>query len=302
MSNSATAELIRMPEMQRIVDGIVQFHQTCDKESNALFAQPVQRDQCSFDPMNYFALLPRLQPPAGRVLDWLYVGDRNGKPFLYWRDSHVFPHTSTNQLDAEPGRLDGLDAQEAITSAVQADGSAEGWVQLVLFRLMVGLTMMRWHATYKSVTLLCSPQALQARVEWQSAGWHDYQRMLKENPNAPTRNVSNVLDKPRYTDSGKRIPPPLRIIPLEELSLFSRQSKEFTGRHMPPSIAAAALALDVVPTVDLHDANTVRVCITRFSESSGFYRQTWIMNRQGPHELKLEQEVLEVKYHNGLTF
>lgn len=100
MSNSATAELIRMPEMQRIVDGIVQCHQTCDKESNALLAQPVKRNQCIFDPMNYFALRPRLQPPMGQVLDWLYVGDRNGKPFLYWRDSHVSPHTSTNQLDA----------------------------------------------------------------------------------------------------------------------------------------------------------------------------------------------------------
>jgi hypothetical protein len=30
--------------------------------------------------MHYFALLPQIQPPAGRVFDWLYVGNKKAIP------------------------------------------------------------------------------------------------------------------------------------------------------------------------------------------------------------------------------
>ena len=32
-----------------------------------------------------------LQPPPGRVLDWLYVKGANGWPFLYWRNADARP-------------------------------------------------------------------------------------------------------------------------------------------------------------------------------------------------------------------
>jgi hypothetical protein len=117
----------------------------------------------------------------------------------------------------------------------------------VLFRLKAGLTLLRWHSAYKSVTLLCNQKELQDQISHQSSKQH-----FTQNMNADT--------------------------------------------------ARAAMALDVTPTVDLSDPHTARVSLTRFSQWGGFYRQTWAMNRQGPHALMLEHEVKQVHYDCGVIF
>lgn len=222
------------------------WHKGFNDISNALYPQPIDRQSAAYEPMHYFALLSHLQPPPGRVLDWLYVKGANGWPFLYWRNAEAPAHTHADQLNHEPGRRHGEDLQQAITEPVQTDGSPEGWVQLVLFRLLAGNTMLRWHAATKSVTLICSPQELRSQVEWQSAGEHFMQ-------------------------------------------------------NMGAATAQAALALDVTPTVDLSDPHTARVGVTRFTAWGGFYRQSWAMNRQGSHALRLEEEVQQVRYSCGVV-
>lgn len=147
-----------------LVHALDQWHSTLTNQSNNFFPQPLHRHLVDFDPMHYFALLPQLRSPAGRVLDWLYVGHKNGWPFLYWRDAHAAPHTHCEQLFQEPGWMHGQDMQQAITEPVQTDGSAQGYLQLVLFRLKAGHAMLRWHAGYKSVSLLCNTQDLEDLV------------------------------------------------------------------------------------------------------------------------------------------
>jgi hypothetical protein len=232
---------------QTLVNALDQWHRTLAEQSNVLFPQTLNRQLVDFDPMHYFALLPQLQSPAGRVLDWLYVGNKNGWPFLYWRDALAEPHTQVEQLYQEPGWMHGQDMQQAITEPVQTDGSAQGYLQLVLFRLKAGHAMLRWHAAYKSVSLLCSQKELEDLVSRQS-------------------------------------------------------SKEHFMQNMNANTAQAAMALDVTPAIDLSDPLIARVSLTRFSQWGGFYRQTWAMNRQGPHALMLEHEAQQVQYDCGVTF
>jgi len=230
-----------------LLNALDQWHSELTKQSNDLFAQPLHRQQVDFDPMHYFALLPQLQPPARRVLDWLYVGNRNGWPFLYWRDAHAAPHTQCEQLFQEPGWMHGQDMQQAITEPVQTDGSAQGYLQLVLYRLKAGHAMLRWHAGYKSVSLLCHSQELQDLV--------------------------------------------IRL-----------SSKQPLMQTMSADTARTAMALEVSPTIDLSDPLIARVSLTRFSQWGGFFRQTWVMKRQGPHELLLESETKQVHYDCGVVF
>jgi hypothetical protein len=143
--------------------------------------------------------------------------------------------------------MHGQDMQQAITEPVQTDGSAQGYLQLVLFRLKGGHAMLRWHAAYKSVSLLCHPQELQDLV--------------------------------------------IRL-----------SSKQPLVQNMSADTARAAMALDVTPAIDLSDPLIARVSLTRFSQWGGFYRQTWAMNRQGPHALMLEHEAQQVQYDCGVTF
>jgi hypothetical protein len=232
---------------QPMVNPLAAWHRTLAEQSSDLFPQTLNRQLVDFDPMHYFALLPQIQPPAGRVLDWLYVGNKNGWPFLYWRDARAEPHTQVEQLYPEPGWMHGQDMQQAITEPVQPDGSAQGYWQLVLFRLKAGLTLLRWHSGYKSVMLLCSQKELEDLVSRQS-------------------------------------------------------SKQYSSQNMSAETANAALAMDVTPTVDLSEPGIARVSLTRFTQWGGFYRQTWAMNRQGPHALVLEHEAKLVHYDCGVTF
>ena len=64
--------------------------------------------------------------------------------------------------------MHGQDMQQAITEPVQRSPSAQGFWQLVLFRLKAGLTLLRWHSGYKSVMLLSSQNELQDLVSRQS--------------------------------------------------------------------------------------------------------------------------------------
>lgn len=234
-----------IPQTADWQQSVKDWHKGFNEISNAHYPYPIDRQSAAYEPMHYFALLTHLQPPSGHVLDWLYVKGANGWPFLYWRNADTPAHTHVDQLDQEPGRRHEEDLQQAITAPVLTDGSPEGWMQLVLFRLLAGNTMLRWHAAYKSVTLICSHDELRSQVAWQSAGEHFMQ-------------------------------------------------------NMDAATARAALALDVTPTVDLSDPHTARVGVTRFTAWGGYYRQSWAMNRQGPHALRLEGEVQQVAYGCGV--
>lgn len=60
--------------------------------------------------------------------------------------------------------------------------------------------------------------------------------------------------------------------------------------------------LDVTPTIDLSDPLMARVSLSRFSQWGGFFRQTWAMNRQGPHALMLKCETKRVHCDCGVVF
>lgn len=101
--------LTPLPQAQTQVAAIDSRHGQLGKQSQDLYHLRFNRELVSFEPMHFFALLPHLQPPAGRVLDWLYVGVRNDWPFLYWCDSQAAAHAQVEQLFSEPGWIHNQD-------------------------------------------------------------------------------------------------------------------------------------------------------------------------------------------------
>ena len=157
------------PAIEAAVMAINAWHHELGDISNRHFPHDISREDSGYDPMRYFALLPGLTPPAGRVLDHLYSGYANGSPFLYWRDADTASHTQLDQCAAEPGRAFGQDPQEAITRPVRISGSPASCVALVLLRHMAGMAMLRSHAAYKRMTMLCGPATLQQHLQLQTA-------------------------------------------------------------------------------------------------------------------------------------
>lgn len=236
---------IEIPDAQNLVDAVDEWHKSFNNIPKEILHQDtIPSDISGYDPMHYFAIFPRLIPPSGRVLDHLYVNGVNSRPFLYWRNSQALPHSCPEDLVNEPGYRENM--QSAVLEPIRSDGTAEGWLQLVLLRLKVGHTMLRWHANYQSITLLCNEQALQKQLDPSS---------------------QYVIAKP------------------------------FTSQ-----IIQSALNQDIIPKVDLNHQEVARVHITRFTMWGGYFRQTWIMQRQGPHGLRLEGEVCTVPYDCGFVF
>jgi len=157
------------PHLDTAVLAIGQWHQQLSDISNAHFPKDMSREQLGYNPMQYFDLLPRLRPPAGRVLDQVYHGGVNGSPFLYWRDANAPHHLHADQCTNEPGWTNKKDEQVAITCPVLTDDSPDGWAQLVVLHLMAGRAMLRSHAGYKHVTLLCGPDTLKAHLDKETA-------------------------------------------------------------------------------------------------------------------------------------
>ena len=157
------------PAIEAAVMAINAWHCELGDISNSHFPRGMTRDHTGYDPMRYFALLPGLTPPAGRVLDHLYIGNVNGFPFLYWRDASTVFYALESQCAAEPGWAPGQDPQEAITRPVRISGSPDSCVALVLLRHMAGMAMLRSHAGYKRMTMLCGPATLQQHLQLQTA-------------------------------------------------------------------------------------------------------------------------------------
>jgi hypothetical protein len=111
-----------------------------------------------FDVSAYFEVLDRLSMEQGYVLDYVYWYDgMGGRPVLYARLAEEAPfenHAAYLAARQEPSL--------AYLDHVQADGSAEGFFQLAVLRLMGEQFYRWWHAMLGDATIITSQAGLEA--------------------------------------------------------------------------------------------------------------------------------------------
>jgi hypothetical protein len=113
-----------------------------------------------FDPNRYFEVLTHLKMQDGFILDYVYSYQGiGGQPLLYARRVDEKPfQTETDFRAAQPA---------SFLSAVEADDTPEGYLQISLLALMGSQFYLFWHAGYNDSQILC--------------GSSDIERIISEN-------------------------------------------------------------------------------------------------------------------------
>lgn len=159
-------------DAQRIVERFVAVHPS---EDGTQLTEVMQGGVFSnkFDANRYFAVLDKLHPESGYVLDWVYWKRGIGAlPVLYMRKTDVKPYASyelyATEVTNTPHEAD-LSAAETrerlqygYIRKLQVEDSPEGYFQLVVMRLLGDRFHFFWHEFYNEIYLVCSKPAWEA--------------------------------------------------------------------------------------------------------------------------------------------
>lgn len=115
-----------------------------------------------FDVSAYFEVLDRLSMEQGYVLDYVYwYDDMGAHPVLHARRAADPPFENHAAYVAARGK----EAPLAYLDHVQVDGTAGGFYQLVVLRLMGEQFYLWWHATMNDTSIITSRASLQAHQQ-----------------------------------------------------------------------------------------------------------------------------------------
>lgn len=115
-----------------------------------------------FDVNVFFSALPRLSMKPGYVLDWVYFyNDAEGFPVIYAREGGQPPYRTYSEYKTAE---DGIVARRAWSKAmeqIKVDGTAEGFFEFAVLRIMGKQFYLWWHANYDDLVIICDDTGLE---------------------------------------------------------------------------------------------------------------------------------------------
>lgn len=134
-----------------VVEGIRGLQAELQIPDHFMDEVPVRTGE-EFDPNQYFTVLTHLSMVPGMTLDYVYHRDRLGAyPILYARPLDQPRFATEAEMAAAGGSANYL-------AAVQTDGSAQGYFELVALAIMGRQFYLDWHANYNDTRLVCNRQ------------------------------------------------------------------------------------------------------------------------------------------------
>lgn len=171
-----------------------------------------------FDVNQYFTVLTHLSMEPGYALDYVYVFDGlGGYPALYSRGENDAPFSAYPQTVGDsPGDF---------MNHVQTDGSAEGFYEFVVLRVMANQFYLWWHANYNDTRIVASGETLDDIIAYAESS--DFGQSMTDE----TRREAQALDlEPKVEFSGNAVT--VTIITFTKWGGFSRET--FTiNRNFP---------------------------------------------------------------------
>lgn len=123
--------------------------------------EPVKKGR-EFNANRYFSVLDRLSMPPGYVLDYVYFScSSGGEPIVYARRKDQSPYRTYSEYEAAGGEFALPESQYGFVVNVRVDGSAEGYFQFVVLRVMGSQFYLDWHAAYNDDRIICDRAKLE---------------------------------------------------------------------------------------------------------------------------------------------
>lgn len=116
-----------------------------------------------FDVNEVFSVLTHLSMQPGYVLDYVYfytgVG---GEPVIYARPVDQKPYRNYSKYEKAEGKTSFRESWHRAMNRVQVDGTAEGFFEFAVLRIMGRQFYRYWHASYNDALIICDPAGLEA--------------------------------------------------------------------------------------------------------------------------------------------
>ncbi len=150
------------PLCQQSVSGLQGLTANLEFPKNFQGEHPVKQGG-EFDPNRYFEVLSHLKLQAGLTLDYVYSYQGiGGMPLLYARPVSQAPYLTDQELSA---------SQPApFTSAIVAEDSPEGFLQLAILSVLGPQFYLFWHAGYNDAQILCGSAEIERIITEHAQG------------------------------------------------------------------------------------------------------------------------------------
>jgi len=147
---------------QSTIDALSALHRNLELP-DYLIKGSARRPAEEFDANETFSILSHLSMEPGYALDYVYFSESSGgEPILYARPVDQAPYLTYGDFYSATGITINTPQRDDYLEHVQVDGTAEGFFELALFRLMGDQFYLFWHAGYNDATALCDHTGLEA--------------------------------------------------------------------------------------------------------------------------------------------
>lgn len=148
---------------QNTVDAVSMLHQGRHTPDHLKQEDAVKTGE-EFDVNEYFSVLTHLSMQPGYVLDYVYFYGIGGEPVIYAREVDQTPYlTYSEYVDAE-GKISFGESWARARDRIQVDGTAEGFFEFIVLRIMGNQFYQFWHALYNDATVVCDHTGLEAAL------------------------------------------------------------------------------------------------------------------------------------------
>ena len=146
-------------EIDRIIENFDDF--------DDLFEQGV-KEGGELDVNDYFSVLTHLSMETGYVLDYVYFyGGLGGEPILYARQVDQEPYLTYTEYKKtiQPTPSTPWEHQFDFMNHIQVDGTADGFFEFVVLRLLGAQFYLYWHGGYNDTSIICDQYRLYAYLD-----------------------------------------------------------------------------------------------------------------------------------------
>jgi hypothetical protein len=120
------------------------------------------RTEIGFDINLYFFVLNHLSMQPDFTLDYVYYfGSGGGEPVLYARHIDQSPYLTISEYEKARGPYQFQEPSYKFMDSIHVDGTAEGFFQFIVLRIMSNQFYLWWHARYNDFWIICDTFDLQ---------------------------------------------------------------------------------------------------------------------------------------------
>lgn len=119
------------------------------------------KTEIGFDVNLYFFVLNHLSMQPDYVLDYVYsYKSGGGKPVIYARHIDQSSYLTISEYEKSRGPYQVQEPSYKFMDRIHVDGTAEGFFQFIVLRLMSNQFYLYWHAWYNDLKIICDPSDL----------------------------------------------------------------------------------------------------------------------------------------------